>query len=110
MFVKKSALSLHHFMLIKFIKSVKASSHIDDMTQYDSMRHDPIFHLPFNLSSHICSMTNSCRHKKKLLQQKSLLKGFLSYVTGTLSRKLLKKKKSMEISLGFVILWRQNGL
>ena len=28
--------------------SLKASSHIDDTTRHDSMRHDPIFRSPFN--------------------------------------------------------------
>ena len=49
------------------------------------------------ISSHICSTTMSGRHDKKLLQQKSLWKRFLSCVAVTLSRKLLKKTFSIGI-------------
>ena len=49
------------------------------------------------ISSHICSTTMSGRHDKKLRQQKSLWKRFLSCVAATVSRKLLQKTVSIVI-------------
>ena len=64
---------------------IKTSSHIDDTTRHDSMRHDPFFRSPYNqmdqmISSHICSTTKSGRHNKKLRQQKSVCKRFWSFL------------------------------
>ena len=72
------------------IKSLKASSHIrrHDTTACDTTR----FFAPHTIkwiNSHICSTTKSGRHDKKLRQQKSLWKRFLSFVVATVSRKLL---------------------
>ena len=54
------------------------------------------------ISSHICSMTKSGRHDKKLRQQKSFWKRFLSCVAATVSRKLPKKTFFIGISPGFI--------
>ena len=72
-----------------------------DTTACDTTR----FIAPYTIkwiSSHICSTTKSGRHDKKLLQQKSLWKRFLSCVAATVSRKLLKKTVFIGISPGLI--------
>ena len=88
-------------MHLFYLRPVHTWTTRHDMTACDTTR----FFAPHTIkwiSSHISSTTKSGLHDKKLLQQKSLWKRFLSCVAATVSRKLLQKTVSIGISSGFI--------